>query len=1026
MKEKRFGKSIWVCLLIGMLFMGLCGVSAFAEGAEDTTEPVELYSGTQTVGKVEVTNKRRAVLVGSYWGPGDVDAELHVIGSVSLDISEEYSGEDATVVEVNASNGPSRKAVYVSGLVDGTSSKGSFDEFTGVYAYDTSQGSSTFADITGHVYVSSIHGKAQGIRVNSYSQSDITVTKSIVAENYYDWACGVSVGAASGSKATVTVKDYIAAYSTYGDADGVLANTEFSADSAATVKVTKYVEATGKDNGWTYGVRAMNHGGTINIDVGQYIKSSGTGILSALDFSEVALATPAINKISVGSYVQGGQVGLHIASYDIGHDIFVPDSISGGKVGILAAQDLPLPEGDGGDSDDGGDEGGENSDGPQTLITVWKIDLNARSNVAEIEDDDGAPSGTAAVNLEKAINYIVKTQQPSAGGTFTPTDEAGNPLKESHGYLVAHEGDKIYLTPTLSAGYKVSAAYNGETLLQVDENDPAGRYYLIVPKGGAVKLSMELSVLSYTVQFVNYDGTELQSSSVAYGETPVYNGETPTKPADAQYTYTFVGWTPEITSVTDNVIYTATYEGKLKKYTITFVNEDGTELQSSQVEYGKTPAYEGATPTKPADAQYTYTFAGWTPEITPVEGDATYTATYESTLNKYTIKFVNEDGTELQSSEVEYGKTPAYEGATPIKAADAQYTYTFAGWTPKITSVTDNATYTATYDSTLNKYTITFVNEDGTELQSGKVEYGQTPVYNGATPTKAADAQYTYTFAGWTPEITPVEGEATYTATYDGTLNKYTIKFVNEDGTELQSSEVEYGKTPAYEGATPTKAATAQYTYTFAGWTPEIVPVNGDATYTAIFLAEINQYDLTFDLDGGTLNGQTGTVTIRAKYGSTVMLPDAPMKENFRFLYWRGSEYQAGASYLVEGAHAFTAVWEEIPEETTEAPTTEEPTTEEPTTEVPTAEEPTTEVPTAEEPTTEVPTTEEPTTAAPTSAVPTSAASTTASGQEPPVTPDMGDHSGIGVWITLLMSCILLTALFVVRSRKIKENEQNA
>ncbi|MBO7375911.1 MAG: hypothetical protein J6V01_02305, partial [Clostridia bacterium] len=269
MKEKRFGKSIWVCLLIGMLFMGLCGVSVFAEDAEDTTEPVELYSGTKIVGTVEVTNKRRAVLVGSYWGSGDVDAELHVIRSVSLDISEEYSGDDAAVVELNASNGPSRKAVYVSGSVNGTSVKRSFDEFTGVYAYDITQGSSTFADITGHVYVSSIHGKAQGIRVNSYSQSDITVTGSIVAENYYDWACGVSVGAASGSKATVTVKDYIAAYSAYGDADGVLANTEFSADSAATVKVTNYVEANSeKDNGWTYGVRAMNHGGTINIDVG--------------------------------------------------------------------------------------------------------------------------------------------------------------------------------------------------------------------------------------------------------------------------------------------------------------------------------------------------------------------------------------------------------------------------------------------------------------------------------------------------------------------------------------------------------------------------------------------------------------------------------------------------------------------------------------------------------------------------------------------------------------------------------------
>ena len=232
---------------------------------------------------------------------------------------------------------------------------------------------------------------------------------------------------------------------------------------------------------------------------------------------------------------------------------------------------------------------------------------------------------------------------------------------------------------------------------------------------------------------------------------------------------------------TDGVKYksnsnTTTFTVVSGSYTITFVNEDGTELQSGQVEYGQTPVYNGQTPEKAADAQYTYTFAGWDNDIEPVTGDATYTATYTKTVNKYTVKFANEDGTELQSGQVEYGQTPVYNGQTPEKAADAQYTYTFDKWDKDIESVTGDVTYTATYTQTVNEYTVKFLDDDGSELQSEILLYGTTPEYKGEEPVKASDGKYVYEFEGWDNDIEPVTGDASYTAVYKATEIEYSFK----------------------------------------------------------------------------------------------------------------------------------------------------------------------------------------------------------------------------------------------------------
>ena len=131
----------------------------------------------------------------------------------------------------------------------------------------------------------------------------------------------------------------------------------------------------------------------------------------------------------------------------------------------------------------------------------------------------------------------------------------------------------------------------------------------------------------------------------------------------------------------------------------------------------------------------------------------------------FTVTFVDEDGTVLkEATQYPYG-TKAVNIAKPddpVKPSTAQYEYTFTGWDPAIADVTADAVYTAAYSAALRRYTITFVNEDNTVLQSGLLDYGAMPVYHGEVPAKPADVSHSYHFAGWDPEIVSVTASTKY------------------------------------------------------------------------------------------------------------------------------------------------------------------------------------------------------------------------------------------------------------------------
>ena len=66
---------------------------------------------------------------------------------------------------------------------------------------------------------------------------------------------------------------------------------------------------------------------------------------------------------------------------------------------------------------------------------------------------------------------------------------------------------------------------------------------------------------------------------------------------------------------------------------------------------------------------------------------------------------------------------------------------------------------------------------------------------------------------------------------------------------------------------------------------------------------------LTYDPNGGTLEGSTEPLKEGHRRGETVSIHRAPVREGYVFLYWKGSEYSPGDDYTVTGDHTFVAQW---------------------------------------------------------------------------------------------------------------------
>ncbi len=496
-------------------------------------------------------------------------------------------------------------------------------------------------------------------------------------------------------------------------------------------------------------------------------------------------------------------------------------------------------------------------------------------------------NGTANVSGVLATSVNASVTSTGAGHILFNTPAGSGAL---YGYDQS-SGNYIQI-PTNSARLE-----NSDASL-VDTNDAAADDFYDYVNGTWFKNG---ALPVFTVTFKDWDGSVLNEQQVSYGQAA-------SAPSDPERTgYTFTGWDVDFTSITGDLVVTAQYS--INRYTITY-KVNGAIYHVDTYAYGESIILPDYTPAAAHD------FSGWegVPSTMPasnLEFDAadelwslTFSASVVEMYPRGTVRIavrIDSDHYEAHTMNVRLSYDPTKLSLVPgsfvngpiIKngmffSADAisDGVISFGIMCPSggLTEsgvlfyfdmvVTDEAAVgeviplsfnlvehacyapiglnTPVYldDSAVNGsvtviaapvYTINFVNYDGSLLYTTTAAYGYTPEYVGDTPTREADAQYTYTFAGWSPTIGAADADATYTATFTEVIREYTITYY-VNGEIYTTESYAYGAAVA----APTYAPEVGPTYfTFSGWTvPDTMPAENLSVYaTADPFEGINELD---------------------------------------------------------------------------------------------------------------------------------------------------------------------------------------
>jgi hypothetical protein len=98
--------------------------------------------------------------------------------------------------------------------------------------------------------------------------------------------------------------------------------------------------------------------------------------------------------------------------------------------------------------------------------------------------------------FEKSIQYIVKIDPAEVAGVSSlgATKGDGSALDKEGDYEWAHEGDTLLLKVELQDGYELTNAYGKENQSYPFTKDQSGNYYITVPRGGGIFISVETAL----------------------------------------------------------------------------------------------------------------------------------------------------------------------------------------------------------------------------------------------------------------------------------------------------------------------------------------------------------------------------------------------------------------------------------------------------------------------------------------------------------------------------------------------------